>query len=477
MILLAWIVLIPLTFAAQLKPTKPANDLFYDIPHNVSSYENGDIIRRRDAPGLIRSFYYPLDVNHAWQFLVKSEDSHGNDTAFVTTLLEPYDADPDRLLSYQFAEDAASINCGPSYAMLFNADMDTVVTQLEMFILQTALSNGWYVVASDYEGPNGAFTAGVRLGKAVLDLIRAVLKTEKETGLKSDTSVALFGYSGGSLASGWAAQLQPSYATEIGDQIVGAALGGWVTELMPTLEAVEGTIFAGLVPLAVHGLYTEYPELKDLIYSQMTDKNREQFDDAGNMCLITGILHFFDLHFYTGPNPMVKDGKKFFDFPEIKNVLTENTLARNESLGVPDFPLFVYHGQEDEIVPFVNLERAYNNYCEWGIELLEFAVSNTTGHILEVLEGTGGAFQWLEDRFDGKPPVQGCLKTYRETNLELPGSVNFYYELVKTAGATFRGGKVGEFAWRNGTAPSSADFVMGLAEALVNIVGPVPLKK
>lgn len=54
----------------------------------------------------------------------------------------------------------------------------------------------------------------------------------------------MWGYSGGSLASGWAAGLQPNYAPELGGNLLGAALGGFVTNITATAEATDGTVFA-----------------------------------------------------------------------------------------------------------------------------------------------------------------------------------------------------------------------------------------
>ena len=50
----------------------------------------------------------------------------------------------------------------------------------------------------------------------MLNSIRAALKSGKITNIKDDAKVVMWGYSGGSLASGWAAALQPSYAPELG---------------------------------------------------------------------------------------------------------------------------------------------------------------------------------------------------------------------------------------------------------------------
>lgn len=463
--------------ALYLKPDLPQDDNFYNPPEDTQDYAEGDIIRWRSAPLMIRSVYYPINVKNAWQFLVRSTDSMGNATAIVTTVLEPYDADPTKLLSYQFAEDSASQNCAPSYSILFGAKMDTVILQAEMLLLTIGLSRGWYVVAPDYEGQVGSFTAGRQSGQATLDSIRAVLTTQNTTGIDPDAKVALWGYSGGTIASGWAAQLQPKYAPELKSNLVGVAVGGWVTNITLTAQATDMTLFAGLIPNAINGLLQAFPHLHDIVYDSLDEDRRDWFFEAAETCLLTSIEKFAFHNFFSGRKPYFPEGWLFFDRDEVKQVVNFNTLALTEDQGFPDIPMFVFHGTQDEIVPFSGAQRGYENYCKWGVESLEFAVSNSTGHILEIIEGSGAAVKWISDRFEGKKPVEGCKRTVRLTNLEYPGADLGYYDLVRTLVTSVPGGKLGESYPRNSTVPQ--DFEDRLASIIGQLakVGPVPLRK
>ncbi|WP_206685525.1 lipase family protein, partial [Escherichia coli] len=53
------------------------------------------------------------------------------------------------------------------------------------------------------------FAAGPEYGMTTLDSIRAALNTPS-TGLNPSSKVAMIGYSGGAIATNWAAQLAPS---------------------------------------------------------------------------------------------------------------------------------------------------------------------------------------------------------------------------------------------------------------------------
>lgn len=57
--------------------------------------------------------------------------------------------------------------------------------------------------------------------------------------------MGLIGYSGGSIAFVWAAQLAPSYAPDISGQLVAAATGGIPVDIVNTLNYIDGAPFWG----------------------------------------------------------------------------------------------------------------------------------------------------------------------------------------------------------------------------------------
>lgn len=475
--LLVHFLLWALALAQFIVPTPPTKDDFYVAPKNISSYKKGDIIATRKAPAMIRSIYFPANVKNAWQMAVRLEDSHGNATQIVLTILEPWDSNPKKLLSYQPAQDSASNDCSPSYSVLFNAPLSTIVVQAEMVLIQSALAKGWFVVMPDYEGPQGAFTAGKQSGQATLDSLKAALKTEDLTGIDPDAKAAFWGYSGGTIASGWAAALQPKYAPELKKHLLGCALGGWVTNITLTAQATDGTIFAGLIPNAINGLLSEYPSLGHLVHSELEESKQKQFLAAKNQCLAPAILNYMFTKFFSGKSPWATKGWNFFDLKDVQEVVKNNTAALEEDGPVPEIPLFVFHGTQDEIVPFSGAQRGYDNYCDWGIDSFEFAVSNTTGHILEVVEGSGAALVWLERMFNGEKPVQGCKRTVRNTNINYPGADIQYRQLVHTLFSSFAGGKIGETT-RNITESTMVSEIMtSVFSSIIDKIGPLAVKR
>lgn len=126
----------------------------------------------------------------------------------------------------------------------------------EITLVAAALGKGWAVVVSDYEGPESQWGAGIQAGQAVLDGIRAT-QAFAPAGLPPGGPVGMMGYSGGGLATTWAAELAPGYAPEL--NIVGAAGGGVPADLGAVARQVDGGPAAGIYFGAMVGLSRAYP--------------------------------------------------------------------------------------------------------------------------------------------------------------------------------------------------------------------------
>lgn len=189
----------------------------------------------------------------------------------MSTLMEPQDANTDHLVSFKFAQDSPHIDCARPYSILDGYSGKIDILQAKSQLMASALSQGYYVVISDYEGPLMEFSTARVPAKATLDSIRAVLQTELCTGLSSSAKAVMWGYSGGSVPTSWVAVLQPAYAPDLGAYLIGAAFGGWLTDLREAALTIDGTYAAGIIPLAVHGLINLYPELSDLLRGQITN--------------------------------------------------------------------------------------------------------------------------------------------------------------------------------------------------------------
>ncbi len=177
---------------------------------------NGSILRVRQLSDFTA---YGALASSTYQILYKTSDpvsTPKKDIATPMTVIVPRNAANNtaqtNVLMYQVPYDAASVDCGPSYLSASNSSADP--TGGEGPFIQLALQQGLVVVLSDYEGPDAAFTVGELSGQGVNDAIRAVLDFKPAVPDKKKAQVVLQGYSGGALATGWAVQVQPTYAPE-----------------------------------------------------------------------------------------------------------------------------------------------------------------------------------------------------------------------------------------------------------------------
>ena len=118
----------------------------------------------------------------------------------------------------------------------------------------------------------------------------------------------MWGYSGGSLATGWAISLQLKYAPELKENLIGAAVGGFATNITAVAEAVDGTVFSGFIPLALNGLANEYPDFKKRLYGEVKLSARSTMEKGSQNCLAASLVGYPMSQYFTGQNRAFEKG-------------------------------------------------------------------------------------------------------------------------------------------------------------------------
>ncbi|CAI5759723.1 unnamed protein product [Candida verbasci] len=403
-------------------PTPPGEDEFYNPPEGYENEPNGAILKSRPCPNPLTNIFTPVNVKNCWQFLVRSEDTFNNSNAIVTTIIEPYNADPKKIVSYQVFEDAASENCAPSFSIQFKAPINTISTQAEMYFVIALLNQGYYVNIPDYEGPKSAFTASYQSAYATLNSIKAALASGETTGISEDARCVLWGYSGGSIASVWSSGLISVHSPSILPNIIGVAAGGLVTNITEVAEATDRSAFSGIIANALGGLAKEYEQYADLLNSEINPLLNWKWDRRDKHCLVDALLVFFYDRWFSGPLRFIIPGWDLLTQEPFKSVIDEIDLVSNPNI-VPEVPIFIYHGSIDGIVPIPSAIKTFNQWCEAGIASAEFAEDESNGHISEIVVGAPAALTWIINRFNGVEPVNGCVHTKRGDNFEYPGVI------------------------------------------------------
>ncbi|KAI8086674.1 putative secretory lipase [Halteromyces radiatus] len=402
----------------------PSDDPFYQPPSGFEKEKPGTILKSRLLPpkSLAAFSVFPQNIKNVYQFLYRTTDALGEPITTVTTLMVPYNADPSKLVTYQIMQDSPSTGCSPSQVLRKGDGLKGIISQGELLFIDTLLARGWYVNTADYEGSKAAFTVGAMAGHGILDSVRAVLHSSNQTKIQPDADIQIWGYSGGALASGWATQLQPTYAPEL--NIIGAALGGTPVDLNATLNAVSGTVFAGLAPSGIIGLSQQYPDVAKYVDSILVPEKKEAFYKAKELCLSELVANyaFQKMSSYvTRPD--------YTNAPVAKKAMEANVMGH---ASVPKFPLFMYHAEHDEVVPYAPAANLYTNWCKRGANI-QFVKDELSEHLVLYVTGAANAINFLENRFKGVAVETGCSSRTTVTSALDPGALEVFGEAIWNA--------------------------------------------
>ncbi|EST09449.1 Lipase, secreted [Kalmanozyma brasiliensis GHG001] len=394
-----------IAIAAGMEPRTlphPTEDPFYNVPSNVDSYDNGQVIMSRRVSTSIGT----MENVASHQVLYRTTNTQNHASATVATIWTPSKpVSPPKILSYQLYMDATQLNCAPSYAFLsgiHNTEKATTILDTPI-VISWALKHGFYVVSPDHEGPRSAFIAGYEEGRAILDGVRA-LKNFKE--LPENSAVGFYGYSGGGHATAWAASLSGGYAPEL--NIIGAAYGGVPTSTRMIADFLNGkSVFSGFALAGISGLARAYPEMEAFILPRLNAEGQKTFERIGSRgeCIAQVAFGYPHLDFYT----LVNDTNMMSEEP-IKSILSVETLLKSEAsytVPVRKWPRYIWHALEDEIVPFAPASQYVKEQCAEGADI-NWNVLPVQEHVSAEVTGIAPAIAWLSEAFQGKAPKVPC---------------------------------------------------------------------
>ncbi len=383
------------------RPVLPSDDPFYEPPAGYQHSAPGTVLRSRDVEmgflGLV-----PQKVR-ATQLLYRTTNRNGEPEACVTTVLVPAGhthSQPRHVVSYQCAIDAVTSRCFPSYALRRRARAVGSLSQFEYLLMAAAVAEGWVVSVPDHEGREGMWGTPHEPGYRVLDGLRATLNFER-FGLADDSRVGLWGYSGGGLASAWAAEEHADYAPEL--NIVGAVLGSPVGNLGNTFRRLNGTKFAALPALVVAALAKTYPELNRVIDENATENGRALL--ARLETLTTGealIRHFrHDMDRWVHP-PL----EEVLAMPEVQEVFEAIRLGGT----VPTPPMLIVQAVHDSVIAVDDIDELAHLYATGGAQLT-YHRDMFSEHMLLHPMSAPMTLRWLTDRFAGRPLDAHLIRT------------------------------------------------------------------
>lgn len=394
----------------------PSQDPFYAVPSGLEKKSAGTVLAHRRSPSPVFALgFTPDNIQDSHQVLYRTTDRNGRPTATVMTVLVPKNANFSSVLSFQLAENAVIIDCAPSYAITAasrdNPLLNSLTAQFQVLLMQAALADGWVVVVPDFQGPRAAFADDRIAGQAILDGLRASLRSKSFTGISEKAVVALWGYSAGAAVTKFAAEIHPEYAKEL--ELVGVAFGGIGKASLDAVKKINGGPDAGLLPPALIGVGRKNPEFQLVLDMTLKREFKEKFYAPLHQCLDADIKTF--------ANVDVLGMFRCVDlcvFPALAVVQAKNL----QPSSVPRAPVYVYQDVHDDIAPVNGTDAVVEDYCKRGARVhyqKDDAVG--IGHTLFGIVGAPNALGWLKGMRDGKQPDAGCV-TETVTVSELPDS-------------------------------------------------------
>lgn len=400
--------LVPWT-SGQLLPETPATDPFYQPPAGLASTAPGTILRNRTVVPSFLGVIPDLGVA-AHQLLYRTTAINGSAISTVTTIFIPANAKSDRFVSFHTAYDGVSTVCDPSYNYQLGAEQADGISDIEMLIIQAYLLAGYIVSSPDYEGPEAAFSVGRLEGMGVLDSMRAVSNYHNTLNFTTSTpKIVGYGYSGGAIATGWAASLKQNYAPEL--PVQGWIHGGTPANLTGTLLYIDGTAFSGFGPAAVIALLqpSAYKAQLQVVFDNVTVTPRGQaiLDFDAQNCAAA------DLVVFAGESILSTEfqslGRELISQPAVVSVMEQNLMGLHAN-ETPTAPVYMFHSLQDEVIPYANASTLVDAWCHDGANVA-FTTYASGGHLTTEAVAFADAFTFTEAAFNGTiSPASGCSR-------------------------------------------------------------------
>ncbi|VVJ20795.1 Lipase 1 (EC [Amycolatopsis camponoti] len=397
------------TAAAQ-----PSSDSFYsyDGAAPLSSFAPGTVLKTRTLSYHVVGIPTPV---RAVQLLYRTTDAQGRPTANVTSVVRSTTGDTTKAVSYQSAYDSLDPADAPSRAIAGDVTLGGLLPNGESLLLTPALLLGYNVVVPDTEGPSADFAAGPEYGATTLDSIRAATSSPA-TGMDDRTKFGLLGYSGGAIATGWAAALAPGYAPDVNRNLVGFTEGGVLVDPAHNLKYVAGSpVWSGVIPMALIGVARGYDiDLKPYASAY----GLKVLEELKNASIIDALGRYPGLTWQKIAKPEYANPNSVPPFVAAVNQVNIG------SAPTPSIPGFIAQGNAgilegtvagppgigggDGVMVAGDVRALARQYCATGNGSISYQQYDLLSHVGGAAAWAPAAIAWLADRFAGKPAPSSC---------------------------------------------------------------------
>ena len=393
---------------------QPKDDPFYSYTGStpLASIAPGTVLQTRSFPYHIFVFPTLLETT---QLLYRSTSQTGKPTVNVTSVIRPLiQLDEKKVISYQSAYDSLNRNDEPSCAISGGLRLGGVIPNVEAAVFGPFIADGYTINIPDTEGQRADFAAGPEYGMNTLDSIRAAFNSST-VDLPPDAKVAMLGYSGGAIATEWAAELAPTYAPDVNARMIGAAMGGVLVDPAHNLHYVEGTGFwSGIIAMALVGIARAF-EVDFTPY--LSAHGARVFHEMQTASIVDVLGQYPGLKWEDLFSPEYPTPESLPLYVECANKLIMGTG------GTPTAPLFIGQGANGElegtpgdkegigagdgVMIAGDVRTLARDYCAKGTTV-HYEQYDALSHIWSVPIWLPNAIAWIKQRFAGLPAPQNC---------------------------------------------------------------------
>ena len=393
---------------------QPKDDPFYSYTGStpLASIAPGTVLQTRSFPYHIFVFPTLLETT---QLLYRSTSQTGKPTVNVTSVIQPLiQFDEKKVISYQSAYDSLNRNDEPSCAISGGLRLGGVIPNVEAAVFGPLLADGYTINIPDTEGQRADFAAGPEYGMNTLDSIRAAFNSTT-VDLPPDAKVAMLGYSGGAIATEWAAELAPTYAPDVNARMIGAAMGGVLVDPAHNLHYVGGTGFwSGIMAMALVGIARAF-EVDFTPY--LSAYGARVFHEMQTASIVNVLGQYPGLKWEDLFSPEYPTPESLPLYVECANKLIMGTG------GTPTAPLFVGQGANGELEGTLgdkpgigvgdgvmitgDVRTLARDYCAKGTTV-HYEQYDMLSHIGSVPIWLVNSIAWIKQRFADLPAPQNC---------------------------------------------------------------------
>lgn len=407
---------------AQGSTNTPDHTAFYTPPADLPDAP-GEVVRTQpmaltpSVPDLADGGALPAD---AQRVMYRSTGAAGDPIAVTGAYLQPKapwaGPGPRPLAVVTPGTQGQGDQCAPSRSIEVGLGLQSTPPSLAagyaLLDAYAMIDKGFAVVITDYEGlgtpGDHAYLNRTSHGHSALDAARAALRLPG-TDLEADSKIVATGYSQGGAAAAAMGEMQPTYAPDV--NLVGIVAGAPPSDLLGTLDRVDGGLLTGAVGYAINGILRVHPELRPTFDRRLNDEGRRMLEVTSGQCVADTLVSYG----LRRTNEFTADGRSLAEVareePEILSVLESFDLGDE----APTVPSLVLIGRNDDVVPHASAVELTRKWCGQGTpvemrtgELPALAPGLVLDHALPMLTERASAASYLLDRVHDRPAPSSC---------------------------------------------------------------------